>query len=56
MIRNSNLFEVSFSADHEGGKYYIEAANNVGQAVFYPDLLKELPYVIIPGWAVEIAE
>jgi hypothetical protein len=56
MVKNGDFYEGAFPIDHEGGIYYIEAANSVGQAVFYPDFLKELPYVIIPSWEVEVSE
>ncbi len=56
MVRNGDHFEGSFPVDHEGGMYYIEAANNVGQAVFYPDFRKETPYMVVPSWTPEEEE
>ncbi len=50
MVKKGDYYEAEFPAGSEGAVYYIEAGNNAGQAVFYPDFRKERPYLVFPSW------
>ncbi len=50
MTKEKGFYSASLPVKKEGAMYYIEVANKAGQAVFYPDFLKETPYLVIPSW------
>jgi hypothetical protein len=48
---DNNRYQASVPLTSEGILYFFEAIDEDGNAVHYPDFLKQTPYLVIDGWA-----